>query len=361
MEFIINKRRIGTEHPVYFIAEIGSNFDGSLEKAKKLISLAKASGADAVKFQHYTAESLINDYQFSKLDGQGTHQDTWDGSVFETYAKASLNKDWTSRLKFEAEQAGMDFLTTPYSETLVDYIDEYVPAYKVGSGDITYTNLIKKMASKKKPLIIATGASALKEVKVAYETAKKQGIPIALLQCNTNYTAENSNYKFLNLNVLRTYSEHFPEAVLGISDHMPGHVEVIAAVALGARIVEKHFTDSNLNQGPDHKFALDPTAFAQMVKSVRNLENALGDGVKRVEANEEATAIVQRRALYFARDIMAGKKLKQGDLIALRPFEKDMYPPSAEGELLGKAILRNVVQGEALKSGDVLGMRPDDD
>ena len=346
----LNNRKIGKNLPVYFIAEIGSNFDGDLVKAKKLIWLAKESGANAVKFQHYTAESLVSDHGFSMLEENSTHQKNWSASVFEVYDKASLDRTWTSELKKECDSAGVDFLTSPYSESLVDYVDEFVPAFKVGSGDITFHKIIKKMASKGKPLLIATGASELGEVRLAYECAKEFGVPVVLLQCNTNYTAKKENYKGLNLNVLKTYSNYFPEAFLGISDHMPGHAEVIAAVTLGACIVEKHFTDNVENSGPDHSFALDPKTFSRMVDDVRNLELALGDGIKRVEENEAGTAVVQRRGLYIARDLEKGNVLTANDLVALRPFAEGMFPPYAEQQLVGQVVNRSLNCGEALMS-----------
>jgi len=354
MSFKINNTSIGKDLPVYFIAEIGSNFDGNLAKAKELIWLAKDSGANAVKFQHYTAESLVSDNGFSKLAGNMTHQKDWKGTVFEVYDKASLDHNWTRELKQECDKACIDFITSPYSEFLIDYVDEFLPAYKVGSGDITYHKLIKKMATKRKPLLIATGASDFSEVRMAYDLVKGDDIPIVLLQCNTNYTANKSNYKFLNINVLKTFSECFPKAYIGISDHMPGYTEVLGAVALGACIVEKHFTDNVLNNGPDHKFALDPDSFFRMVNEVRDLENALGDGIKRVEENELHTAVVQRRGLYVVRDLEKGSILSSEDLVALRPFLAGMFPPFMEKNLIGSILNRSLSAGDPIKTTDVL-------
>ena len=171
MNFCIGSKLINNQSPTYFIAEIGSNFDGDLNRAIKLIKLAKDAGADAAKFQHYTAKSLVSDVGFSNLN-LDSHQKDWDGSVYETYAKASLNVDWTLRLYEECKKQNIDFMTSPYSMELLEKTINYIPAIKIGSGDITYHQIIKQMASKRKPLLIATGATELSEVKMAYECVK---------------------------------------------------------------------------------------------------------------------------------------------------------------------------------------------
>ena len=250
----IDGKRISLNDPVYFIAEIGSNFDRDLNRAKDLIHLAKEAGADAAKFQHYTAGTLVSDHGFKQLGGRQSHQAAWKKSVFETYQDASLNRDWTAILKQTCDEAGITFFTSPYSLELVDYVDQFVPAYKVGSGDITWPAVIRHMASKRKPVLIATGASDLEDVQRAMDAALSVTPQVILLQCNTNYTAGRDNYSYLQLNVLREYEALYPGVVLGLSDHMPGHISALGAVALGARVIEKHFTDSTDREGPDHPF-----------------------------------------------------------------------------------------------------------
>lgn len=324
--FLSNKS-LSINDPVYFIAEIGSNFDGDLSKAKNLIRLAKQSGADAAKFQHYKAGSLVSDLGFSLLGQKLGHQSQWDDSVSEVYKNAALNAEWTAELKRECDLVGIDFLTSPYSLDLIDYVDPYVPAYKIGSGDITWIEAIESVASKGKPILLATGASTMVDVSRAVEVISKFTKQLVLMQCNTNYTASKDNYNFLNLNVLLTYKEKFPGVVLGLSDHMPGHCETIAAVALGARVIEKHFTDNITNEGPDHKFALDPSMFKDMVDDVRKVEAALGDGVKRIEDNEVDTAIVQRRSLHATKDINPGELLDLENTKMLRPAPQGSVLP----------------------------------
>ena len=342
----IDNKIISLQDPVYFIAEIGSNFDGDLNRAKDLIYLAKEAGADAVKFQHYTAGSLVSDFGFKKLGRQQSHQSSWKKSVFETYEDASLDRNWTAMLKQTCDEVGVSFFTSPYSLELVDYVDQFVPAYKVGSGDITWIEVIEYMASKGKPLLLATGASDLVDVRRAIDSALAITPEIILLQCNTNYTAAQENYSYLQLNVLREYEALYPGIVLGLSDHMPGHVSVLGAVALGARGIEKHFTDSTDRPGPDHAFAMTPRSWREMVDRTRELEMSLGDGIKKIEVNERETVGLQRRCIRAGRDIKKGSLLSEDDLTMLRPCPSDGIGPFDVGKLIGKEVKESVSTGE---------------
>lgn len=349
----IDGKRISRDDPVYFIAEIASNFDRDLERAKELIHLAKEAGADAAKFQHYTADSLVSDTGFRQLGGKPGHQAAWKKSVFETYQDASLDRNWTAALKETCDAAGISFFTSPYSFELVDYVDPFVPAYKVGSGDITWLEIIEHMAARGKPVLIATGASDLADVQRAMDAALNLTPDVVLMQCNTNYTAGHDNYRHLQLNTLREFAELYPGVVLGLSDHMPGHVSVLGAVALGARVIEKHFTDFTTREGPDHAFSMTPGTWREMVDRTRELEAALGDGTKKVEDNERETWVAQRRCVRIARDLPAGAVLSRDDLTMLRPCPRDAIPPFAAGELVGKRITRNLQAGEHLRREDV--------
>lgn len=349
----IDGKRISRNDPVYFIAEIGSNFDRDLSRAKDLIYLAKEAGADAVKFQHYTAGSLVSDYGFRELGSGKSHQASWKKSVYETYEDVSLNHDWTAALKLTCDNAGITFFTSPYSLQLVDYVDKYVPAYKIGSGDITWLEIIEHMASKGKPLLLATGASNLEDVRRGVDTVLAITSDLVLLQCNTNYTADNHNYSYLQLNVLREYEAMYPGIILGLSDHMPGHVSVLGAVVLGARVIEKHFTDSTDREGPDHPFSMTPTTWREMVSRTREIEASLGDGRKKIEDNERETAIVQRRCIRASSDLKMGALLCKEDLSMLRPSPADGIPPFEVQKLVGKRIKRNVSAGDYIKWDDI--------
>ena len=345
----IKTKKIGRNFPTYFIADIAANHDGDLERAKDLICLAADAGADAAKFQHFKAETIVSDHGFKSLGGKQSHQANWNKSVFEVYKSASVGLDWTDELKETSDKAGIAFFTSPYAIDLVDYIDSYVPAYKIGSGDITWVEMVEYIASKQKPYLLATGASTLDEVHRAVSAGLKINSRLCLMQCNTNYTASLENFKYIQLNVLRTYRKMYPDMVLGLSDHTPGHATVLGAVALGARMIEKHFTDDLNRAGPDHAFSMDFKAWRDMVDRTRELENALGTGVKRVEDNEKETVILQRRAIRTAVNLEAGSTLNRSHLNVLRPCPPDGLPPYMIEDCIGKRIRHDIKTGEHLR------------
>ena len=349
----INEKKIGRDYPTYFIADIAANHDGDLERAKNLIFLAAESGASAAKFQHFTAGTIVSDVGFKTLGEQQSHQASWKKSVFEVYKDASVSLDWTPMLKETCDKAGVAFFTSPYALDIVDHIDPYVPAYKVGSGDITWVEMIEYIASKQKPYIMATGASTIDDVLRAVSAALAINPMLCLMQCNTNYTARVENFRYIQLNVLKVYREMYPELVLGLSDHTPGHSTVLGAVTLGARVIEKHFTDDVTRVGPDHAFSMDPKSWRDMVDRTRELENALGVGIKRVENNESETVVLQRRAIRMIMSLDAGSTLTRDHLTVLRPCPLDGLPPYEIQKIIGKQIRRNMSQGEYLRWADL--------
>ncbi len=347
MEFKIGERLISKDSPTYFIAEIGSNFDGDLKRAINLIKLAKDAGANAAKFQHYTAGTLVSDREFSNLT-LDSHQKEWSSSVFDTYDKASLNIEWTSKLAKECKKQGIDFMTSPYSFGLLEKTIDFIPAIKVGSGDITYHQLIQKMLKFNKPILLATGASNIEDVKCAMDIIYKK-VPVCVMQCNTNYEAKVSHFKNQNINVINAYKKIWPQAEVGLSCHMKNNLGVFTAVTLGARIIEKHFTDDNSRSGPDHKFALDVKEFKNMVDSVRSIELMLGDGSKKIEENEGSTYFLQRRGLVVKKDLNKGDILDDNNLEALRPFSADGFEPHQINSLKGKTLKTKLLKGSAIK------------
>lgn len=347
----IHGRLIGLAHPTYFIADIAANHDGSLEKAKELITLAKKAGADAAKFQHFRAPKIVSDYGFRSMKGQVSHQAKWKKSVFQVYQEASVPWEWTPHLKRHCDAVGIHFFSAPYDLEAVDMLNRFMPAYKVGSGDITWLEELKKIAAKQKPVFLATGASTLNEVRKAVETLARINPRLCIMQCNTNYTGSLENFSYIQLNVLKTFSEEFSGAVLGLSDHTPGHATVLGAVALGARAIEKHFTSSRKRQGPDHAFSMEPGDWREMVDRVRELERALGGEKKVVEANERQTVLIQRRCCRAARDLAAGETLKREDIDVLRPVKPGSFPASEIGRLIGKKMKRSIPRGEAFEPG----------
>lgn len=352
-ELYIGERAIGESRPTYFIADVAANHDGELNRAIDLIHLCAEAGADAAKFQHFEASTIVSDQGFKDLGSQSSHQASWKKSVYDVYDDASIDFAWTARLKEECDRAGIHFFTSPYSIELVDKVDPYVPAYKIGSGDITWTEIISHISGKGKPVLLASGASTQDEVDRALDTVFRVNAEVLLMQCNTNYTAHPENFKYIALNVLKTYASMYPGMPLGLSDHTPGHATVLGAVALGARCIEKHFTDDNGREGPDHKFAMNPRTWKEMVQRTRELEAALGQGVKRVEENEKETVILQRRAIRAARDIDEGHTLAREDLEVLRPCPPDGLPPFRLHEVIGKRARHRIGRGKHLTWTDL--------
>jgi N-acetylneuraminate synthase len=347
--FEIGSKRVGFDEPVYFIADIAANHDGDLSRAKDLIFEAAQAGADAAKFQHFQAETIVSQKGFDDLSSKTiSHQSSWEKSVSQVYREASVKLEWSAVLRETCVEAGIEFFTTPYSLELADAMDSYVPAYKIGSGDITWIELIRHIAKKNKPYILATGASTFDDVVRAVEAGLEINKNMCLMQCNTNYTGDIENLKYINLNVLRTYKEMFPTTLLGLSDHTPGHATVLGAIALGARMIEKHFTDDVTRVGPDHKFSMDPSSWLEMVERSRELEAALGGGVKRIEGNEIATSVVQRRSIRARSDLKAGELLTVSSLEYLRPCPEGGLSPYEIDKVLGRKLRHDIFQGEHL-------------
>jgi sialic acid synthase SpsE len=224
-------------------------------------------------------------------------------------------------------------------------LEPHVPEYKIGSGDITWTEMLQHIARKGKPVLLATGAADLHDVIRAVDAILGVTPQLVLLQCNTNYTASPDNFDHINLRVLETFRTLYPGLLRGLSDHTLGHATVLGAVALGARVVEKHFTDDPGREGPDHAFSMTPRTWREMVDRTRELERALGTPVKRIEANEEQTVIVQRRCLRAVRDLPAGTRLSRDLLIPLRPAPAGSIPPSDIDRVVGLTLTRPLAEG----------------
>jgi sialic acid synthase SpsE len=349
MEIQIGNHTVGINHPTYFIADIGANHDGDLERAKMLIRLAKESGADAAKFQNFRAPRIVSDYGFKAMGGQISHQAAWKKSVYEVYDDASIPFDWTPELKEQCDKVGIDYFSSPYDIEAIDMLEPYIPVYKAGSGLISWPEALVYMASKPKPIIISTGASDLGEIIRAVRSVQAVNSEIVLMQCNTNYTGSLENFKHIHLNVLKTYSTIFPNMILGLSDHTPGHATVLGAVALGACVIEKHFTDDNERDGPDHPFAMNPRTWADMVARTRELELALGSTDKFVTDNERDTVIVQRRCLRAGRNIKAGEVISREMIDVLRPATPGAIQPYEIESVIGTRALVDIPSGKDLR------------
>jgi sialic acid synthase SpsE len=349
MELKIDNTLIGDNYPTWFIADIAANHDGSLERAKQLIHLAHEAGADAAKFQNFRGPEIVSDYGFSHMNAQVSHQAKWKKSVTQVYDEASVPFDWTPILKEECDKVGITYFSAPYDFDAIDMLDPFVPAYKIGSGDITWIEACLRMARKGKPVLLATGASTIGDVQRAVDALLPVNPQLVLMQCNTNYPAADGNFDSIHLNVLKTYHQMWPDLILGLSDHTHGHATVLGAVALGARVVEKHFTDDNHREGPDHAFAMNPTSWAEMVAATRQLERAMGSANKTIAENEHDTAVVQRRCLRAAQDIKAGQTLTRAMIDVLRPATPGAIMPYDIEQVVGLTARQDIQSGQELR------------
>jgi len=349
MTLKIGHHSIGADHPTYFIADIAANHDGSLERAKMLVRLAKEAGADAAKFQNFRAPKIVSEYGFSHMNAQVSHQAKWEKPVSEVYASASVPFEWTPILKETCDEVGIDYFSSPYDFEAIDMLEPFVPAYKIGSGDITWIEACERIASKGKPVLLATGASSIGDVQRAVQAILNINPDLVLMQCNTNYTAADGNFDNIHLNVLTTYRCMYPDLVLGLSDHTHGHATVLGAIALGARVIEKHFTDDNDRVGPDHPFAMNPESWAAMVTATRQLERAFGSGDKFVAENEQETVVIQRRCLRAAREIIPGEIIKREMIDVLRPASEGAIQPYEIQDVIGLKALERIPAGQELR------------
>ncbi|MEI9476445.1 MAG: N-acetylneuraminate synthase family protein [Deltaproteobacteria bacterium] len=349
MRLHFGRHWVGDGEPTYFIADIAANHDGDIGRAKTLIHLAAEAGADAAKFQNFRVNKIISAVGFASLGKQDSHQAKWKKSVYQVYQQAALPWEWTGILQAECEAAEIDYFSTPYDFEAVDMLDPYVAVFKIGSGDIIWPEMLQKVAQKGKPVILSTGASDIGEVQRAVTGIQAINPQIVLMQCNTNYTGKNENFNHIHLRVLHTYRALFPDVVLGLSDHTSGIVTVLGAVSLGARVMEKHFTDDPTREGPDHPFSMTPSNWREMVERTRELEAALGTDIKQVEENERETVIVQRRCLRAERDLSAGIVLRRELIEVLRPAPADAIFPYEMDRVWGMRLRKDLAAGDYLR------------
>ncbi len=337
----IGKKWIGENEKTYIIAEIGSNFNGSIEQAKKMVDLSIKVGADAVKFQSFIPDKIISREGFKK---KSSFQARWNKSVYDTYKDASFPRKWHKIIRDYCRRKEITFFSSPYDSEAVDLLEKLdVPAYKIGSGDITFLSLIEYIARKGRPIILGTGASTLGEIEEAVKTIRSAGNEqIILLQCITNYP---SPIIQANIRVMGTLKDAF-QVPVGYSDHSPGITVALGAVALGACVIEKHFTFDKTQPGPDHPFAMDVQDFSTMVREIRLLESALGSQIKNVVPAEKETVVLQRRSLYAGRDIQIGTIITKEMVETLRPA-KGLLPKEIN-RIVGRKTKTNIKKGSPI-------------
>ena len=345
MKIKIGKKYVGDGQPFYSIAEIGSNFDNSIKKALRLIDLAKASGADAVKFQSFTAEGLVNDNCFKKL--KIGYQSKWKESVFEVYKKAEFPKKFHQEVFDYCKKKKIEFFSAPYDKESVDYLDKLgVKVFKIGSGDLTWIENIEYIAKKKKPIIIATGASNMTKISNAIKAIKKTGNDkIILMQCITNYPA---SFKDINLKVLKMFRKKF-NCLVGYSDHTPGDIVATGTVAMGGCMIEKHFTDNKKLKGPDHSFAMDPIDFKKMTDKIKLMEKIIGKPVKKIYDEEKDQYYSMKRGIKSATNLRKGQILTRKHIKPLRPCLSDEISADKIKMIIGKKIKKSINANTAIK------------
>lgn len=335
----IGGRMIGAGHPCFVIAEAGVNHNGDLEMAREMVRVAARAGADAVKFQTFKAERLTT-AQARKAVYQLVA--TGDGeSQLEMLRKLELGAEDFKVLQQECSENDILFMSTPFDEESADLLDSLnMNVFKIGSGEITNLPFLEHVASKRKPVILSTGMSYLNEVDVAVRTIRAAGIhKLALLHCTSQYPANPAD---VNLRAMQTMAQAF-QVPVGLSDHTTGVDISHAAVALGACVVEKHFTLDNSLPGPDHRASLEPGELEGLVRGIRRVESALGNGRKEPVEGEADTAAVARKSIVARRDIPAGTMLTQEQVVMMRPGTG--LPSSMLDYVIGRVARREIPAG----------------
>ncbi len=339
---IINGREIGGNSPTYIIAEMSANHAGSIERAKEIIHAAKEAGADCVKIQTYTPDTITID-----CNNEYFHIDngTWEGeNLYQLYQKAYTPWEWQAELKKEADNVGIDFFSTPFDNTAVDFLESIgVGFYKIASFEIVDIPLVKYIASKGKPIIMSCGMASLSEIEEAVNAIRELGNEeIALLRCASAYPAITSQ---MNLRTMQNMAETFGVTV-GLSDHSMGSVGAVTAVTLGAKIIEKHFCLSRDVENPDSSFSMEPAEFKQMVQDIRQAEKAIGK-VSYGTSEQETNNKIFRRSVFCVKDIKKGEVLTEENIRIIRPgygMEPKFYP-----SVLGQKALCDIKRGEPVK------------
>lgn len=342
-EILINNRKIGENCPVYVIAEMSGNHNMDFDRAVKIMESAKECGADAIKIQTYTADTItLNcDNPYFQI-AQGT---LWDGmTLHKLYQKAYTPWDWQPKLKEIAEKLELDFFSSPFDFTSVDFLEEMgVPAYKIASFEITDIPLIKKVAALGKPVIISTGIAGLADIELAIETCKKAGNEkVVLLKCCSAYPTP---YEDINLRTIPSMQATF-DCIVGLSDHTMGSAVSGASVAVGAQVIEKHLTLSRADGGVDSAFSMEPAEFKKMVEDIRIIEKAMGQVTYQLTDKQEAER-KHARSLFIAKDMKKGDVFTEENLRSVRPgfgVHTKYYE-----EILGKQVSRDVCMGTPMR------------
>ena len=346
MNFKINDRLIGIDQPPFIVAELSANHNGSLERALKTIEEAKRCGADAIKIQTYTADTMTIDCDLPDFKIKGG---LWDGyKLYDLYKWAETPYDWHEPIFSHANKIGITVFSTPFDETAVDLLEKLnTPVYKIASFEIVDLPLIRYVASTGKPMIISTGMASEDEIDEAVTTAKDAGCKqLVLLHCISSYPAPIDQ---ANIKQIQNLAKRF-NVITGLSDHTLGTSVSVASIALGACLIEKHFTLSKKDKGPDSQFSLEPHDLKKLCTETKEAWLSLGNtGFKRQKA--EKNSKVFRRSLYFVKDLPEGHTIKVDDIRRIRPGMG--LSPKYVDEILGKKIVKSVYKGKAVTKEDI--------
>ncbi|PUU87595.1 pseudaminic acid synthase [Halanaerobium sp.] len=339
--FKINDRIIGDDDPAYIIAEMSANHAGSKKRALQIIRAAKEAGADCVKVQTYTPETMTfnSDKKWFQID-----KGTWEGeNLYNLYQKAYTPWEWQEDLKKEAEKSGIDFFSTPYEKTAVDFLEDLgVEFYKVASFSITNLPFLKYLAKKNKPIIMSTGMATLGEIEEAVNVIKENSNEnLALLNCSSAYPSVPND---MNLKKIKHLHDTFNLPV-GLSDHSLGSVAAIASIAMGGKIIEKHFCLSRDIENPDSSFSMEPAEFKKMVADIRATERAIGNIDYSISEKEQESRRF-RRSIFAVEDIKAGEKLTEDNIRIIRPGYG--LKPKKWEKVLNKKALKDIEKGTPL-------------
>lgn len=344
----IEERSIGGEQPCYIVAEVSANHNQSFDRAVEIIEAAASSGADAIKLQTYTPDTLTIecDREWFRIPGGSP----WEGkTLYQLYQEAFTPWDWHPRLQEITTGLGLDFFSTPFDLSAIEFLERLaVPAYKIASFELVDIPLLRAVAKTGKPVIASTGMASLAEIDEAVRTLRANGTKdLALLKCTSAYPAPPQE---MNLRTIPHLASTF-DLVAGLSDHTLGGSVAVAAVALGARIIEKHFTLRRADGGPDSSFSMEPAEFSQMVRDVRQVEQALGQ-VSYARTPEEEKNLVFRRSLFVVEDVPEGGLFTERNIRAIRPGH-GLHTRYLE-EIIGKRASRAVQRGTPF-GWDLLG------
>ncbi len=346
MEFKINDRIIAPNEPPYIIAELSANHNGSLSRALKTIDQAKACGADAIKLQTYTADTMTIDCDLPDFMIKGG---LWNGyKLYDLYKWAETPYEWHKEMFSHARKIGITVFSTPFDESAVDLLEDLnTPAYKIASFEAVDLPLIRYVATTRKPIIMSTGMASEQEISEAVLTAREAGCKqLLLLHCISSYPAP---IEQSNIRQIPNLAERF-NVIAGLSDHTLGTTTAVSAVSQGACLIEKHFTISRKDKGPDSEFSIEPEELKKLCKDTKDAWLSLGKAsFNRQEA--EKNSKVFRRSLYFIKDLPAGHLIKKGDIKRIRPGMG--LAPKYLDKIIGKKLVNNVIKGQAVSFDNV--------